>query len=121
MKKILLADDDQFLAKSYKVKLEKDGYAVTIVSSGVEVLESLEKEIPDLLLLDLIMPGKDGYTTLEDIRKNPKFNSLKVVVSTNLTQEEDKEKVKKLGAKGYIIKSDLSLAEFSEKIKEILG
>ena len=121
MKKILIADDDQYLGKSYKLKLEKDGYAVTLVSSGIEVFESLEKEIPDLLLLDLIMPDKDGYTTLEEIRKNPKLKNLTVVVSTNLCQEEDKEKVKKLGAKGFIVKSDLSLAEFSEKIKEILG
>jgi DNA-binding response OmpR family regulator len=121
VKKILLADDDRFLGKSYKLKLDKDGFSVTLVHSGKEVLESLEKELPDLLLLDLIMPGKDGFTTLEEISKNPKYKDLLIIVSTNLSQQEDKEKVKKLGAKGYIIKSDLSLAEFSAQIKKILG
>lgn len=117
MKKILVAEDDKFLASAYQVKLTKAGFAVTVVSDGTEVLEYLKKTTPDLMLLDLVMPVKDGYSTLEEIKENKAYASIPVIIASNLGQTEDIAKGMKLGAVDYIVKSDTSLDELIKKIE----
>jgi len=121
MKTILIAEDDKFLSNAYRIKLSKLGYDVAIVSDGEQVMKYLnEKQMPDLLLLDLIMPVKDGFDTLKDIRAIDKFNKLLIIVASNLGQSEDVKKAKEMGAIDYIVKSDLSLQELAEKIHSYL-
>ena len=120
MRTILVAEDDSFLASAYRIKLSNVGYEVIIVSDGEKVLQELGKKIPDILLLDLIMPGKDGFETLKDIRPQKKYEKLPIIVASNLGQSEDIQRAKQLGATDYIVKSDLSLEELSEKIKSYL-
>jgi two-component system response regulator VicR len=79
MKKILVAEDDTFLANAYRVKLSKSGYDVKVVANGDLVIQSLEEYVPDLLILDLLMPVKDGFATLTEIRKNEKWSTKTVV------------------------------------------
>ena len=122
MKTILIAEDDKFLSNAYRIKLSKLGYDVAIVSDGEQVMKYLnEKQMPDLLLLDLIMPVKDGFDTLKDIRAIDKFNKLLIIVASNLGQSEDVKKAKEMGAIDYIVKSDLSLQELAEKIHSYLS
>ena len=121
MQKILIAEDDQFLSKIYKIKLEKAGYSVVIALDGNQAIEEISKSLPDLILLDLMMPIKDGFATLEEIKKNPRWSKIPVLVASNLGQAEDINRAKKLGADDFIIKSDTSLSDIVVKIVSFLG
>jgi DNA-binding response OmpR family regulator len=121
MSKILIAEDDKFLANAYRVKLKKAGFEVKIVTDGEEAMQALQVEIPDLLLLDLVMPKKDGFSVLEDMSKTEQYKKIPVIVASNLGQKEDIEKAKNLGAKDYIVKSDLGISEVVDKINANLN
>lgn len=119
MKKILVAEDDTFLANAYRVKLTKAGFEVKLASDGDEVLGMLASFIPDVILLDLVMPNKDGFATLEELGANEKWKTIPVIIASNLGQKEDVEKGMKLGAKDFVIKSEMSLSDLIKKIHEI--
>lgn len=122
MKTILIAEDDKFLSNAYRIKLTKLGYEVVIVTDGEQVINYLkENPTPDLLLLDLIMPVKDGFETLREIKLMEKIKKLPIIVASNLGQNEDVKKAKELGAVDYIVKSDLSLQELADKIGSYLS
>jgi len=120
MKKILVAEDDRFLSNAYRIKLTKLGYEVTVMSDGEQVMKYLKDNMPDLILLDLIMPIKDGFETLKEIRSQIKFKKLPIIVASNLGQREDVKKATEMGATDYIVKSDLSLQELVDKIHSYL-
>lgn len=120
MRKILVAEDDKFLANAYRVKLERDGYEVTSVYDGEEVIKTLESYTPDIIILDIIMPKIDGFAVLENLKKNDKWRNIPVIIASNLGQSEDIVRATKLGAQDYIVKSDLSMKKVAEKIKGIL-
>lgn len=117
---ILVAEDDKFLANAYRVKLQKEGFEVSIASNGNEVLDSLSKKIPDLIVLDLVMPIMDGFDTLEAIKKNDKFKKIKIIIASNLNQKEDIDRGLALGADNYIVKSDISIDDLVKKIRSML-
>ncbi|OGH11259.1 MAG: hypothetical protein A2857_06565 [Candidatus Levybacteria bacterium RIFCSPHIGHO2_01_FULL_36_15] len=121
MKKILVAEDDKYLANAYRVKLTKAGYEVKIVGDGQEALSALKDFVADIILLDLVMPVKDGFTTLEELKGNEKWRSIPVIIASNLGQKEDLEKSLKLGANDFIIKSDMTLNDLISKVNSILG
>jgi len=119
-KKILIAEDDHFLANAYRVKLTKAGFEVKITSDGEEAIKALSDFFPDLILLDLVMPVKDGFSTLEAIKNNEKYKKIPVLIASNLGQKEDLDKGIKLGADDYVVKSDLSLDDLVMKINGLL-
>jgi len=119
-KYILVAEDDKFYANIYKTKLAKEGYDVEVAGDGQAVLKLAKKRKPDLVLLDLVMPVKDGFETLKDIRADATLKTIKVLVLSNLGQEEDREKAKQLGADGYVVKSNISIEEMLVAIKKHL-
>lgn len=121
MKKILVAEDDKFLSSAYRVKLTKSGFDAKIVSDGQELLDILDTFAPDLILLDLVMPKKDGFAVLEELGKNPKWKSIPVIIASNLGQKEDIERGLKMGAKDYIVKTDMSLNNLINKINSVAG
>ncbi len=114
-KHILIADDDLFLVKMYKLELEGAGYEVTTVTNGKLALEAIENQKPDLLLLDLLMPEVDGFTVLQQIQT--KGYVFPVVVLSSSSQEIDKKNCKALGATDYIVKSDMELDQLAKMIK----
>jgi len=116
MTKILIAEDDKFLASALRVKLTKAGFAVVVAVDGVETLAQAKAEKPNLIILDIIMPEKDGFAVLAELKADPDLRLIPVVVASNLGQAEDVQKGKELGAIDYIVKSDLSLDELVEKI-----
>lgn len=119
-KKILVAEDDKFLANAYRVKLTKSGFDIKIATDGVEALSIIKSFQPDLILLDLVMPKKDGFVVLEEIKKDENYKHIPVIVASNLGQKEDIERGLKLGAKDYIVKSDMSLQNLVNKINNYL-
>lgn len=119
MPKILIAEDDKFLASAYKVKLLKEGFDVMIAQDGEEALALVKTFNPDVIVLDLVMPKKDGFAALEEI-KTQKLSNAPVLVASNLGQPEDVDRAKKLGAIDYVIKSDMKLSDLVAKIKGVL-
>ena len=117
--KVIIAEDDKFLISAYRAKMVKSGLDVQIASDGSEVLDILKDFIPDVILLDLVMPKMDGFTTLEQIKSNPEYKDIPILVASNLGQTEDFEKAKALGADDYVVKSDLSLEKLIEKLTDL--
>lgn len=117
MSKILVAEDDKFLANAYRVKLTKEGFETMIVSNGEEVLQALGNFSPDIILLDLMMPKIDGFIVLQILRTTDKWKNVPVIITSNLGQKEDIEKGMKMGATDYIIKSDTAIGDILTKIR----
>jgi CheY-like chemotaxis protein len=104
---IIIADDNALIAKVLFNKLSAAGYEVQVTADGEETLQAVAVRKPDLLLLDLIMPVKDGFTTLKELRANPATKDLKIVITSDLQQEEDMQKVQELGVLGIFDKVNL--------------
>ena len=117
-KRILIAEDEEFIANLYKMNLEQHGVQVDIASNGVEAMRALDASAPDLLLLDLLMPEADGFQVMEHVSSNG--IDVTAVILTNLSQDIDKEKCHELGAEDFFVKSDLSVEDLWEKIKGYL-
>jgi len=120
MAKILIVEDDKFLANAYRLKFSKAGYEIKIASDGQDAIDSLNTFTPDIILLDLIMPIKDGFAVLEELKKNDKWKSIPVVVASNLGQKEDIDKSMALGATDYIVKSQIPINDILVKINNVL-
>jgi DNA-binding response OmpR family regulator len=118
---ILVAEDDPFYGNIFKTKLTWEGYDVILAVNGEETIRQVKMRKPDLLLLDLIMPVKDGFAALGEIKCDPDLKSIKVVVISNLSQEEDIVKAKTLGADDYFVKTNISIQEMLEKVKQQVG
>ncbi|GAB4026691.1 MAG: hypothetical protein Fur0011_2910 [Candidatus Microgenomates bacterium] len=114
MKKILIAEDDMFIAQAYKTKLEAMGAEVKLAEDGTQVISILKSFEPDVIVLDLVMPKQDGYDTLKILRANDKYKKIKIVVATNLSQEEELKKAKEAGADVCLIKSDTGVEKMAE-------
>ena len=112
---MLIAEDDKFLKNVLKSKLTAEGFQILMTSDGVETMEMVAKEKPDILLLDIIMPRKNGFDVLEEIRLNAQIRDLPVIILSNLGQDEDVKRG--LGAVDFLIKSDHSLSEVVDKVK----
>lgn len=121
MSKILLAEDDKFISRAYKDGLEDEGFEVEVIDTGTATLEKLRQNKPDMLLLDLIMPEKDGFEVLEEISQDENLSDLPIIVISNLGQESDINKAKKLGAKDYLVKSDHSMKDVISKVREAVS
>jgi CheY-like chemotaxis protein len=119
--RIYLVDDDRFLLDMYAVKFRNAGHEVVAFQGGELALEALRKDPkPDAMLLDIVMPGIDGFEVLEAIKKENLAGTAKIIVLSNQGAEADLERAKELGASGYIIKASAIPSEvYSETIKII--
>ena len=120
MHKILIVEDDKFLLNVYRLKLTKEGFEVRLAKNGDEALETLKDFKPDVILLDLVMPVRDGFSVLEELKKDPTLSKIPVIITTNLGQKEDIDRGLKLGARDYIIKSETAMEKIMEKIRNTL-
>jgi len=116
-KKIILGEDDKYISRAYSDGLSDAGFEVIVASDGEEVLDHAKKQKPDLILLDLIMPIKNGFETLEELKMDDELKKIPVIVLSNLGQDSDVEKGEQLGAVDYLIKSNFSMDEVIEKVK----
>lgn len=115
-KKVLIVEDEKPMARALQLKLENVGCSVTTADNGNVALEQLEEGSFDIILLDLIMPEMDGFAFLEKMQE--KEIDTPVVVLSNLSQEEDEQKVRELGAVDYLVKSNTSVAEIVSYVTE---
>ena len=119
MKKIVIADDEHKIIMTLEYAFRRAGYEVFIARDGSEVLELLKTEIPDVILLDIMMPNIDGYTTLAEIKKNKNLAGIKVIFLSAKTGEVDIKKGMDLGADDYITKP-YSIKKLTERVEELL-
>ncbi len=121
-KKILIVEDDPMLIEIYKKKFSEDeDFEVFTAGSGVETRKIAAKEEPDLILLDLVLPEEDGFDVLKKIKNKGELSETKIIVFSNLSQEEEKHKAKKLGADDFWVKSEYTPQEAVDKVKAILN
>jgi DNA-binding response OmpR family regulator len=118
-KKILVVDDDPYILMSLEFLMKKNGYDVMVARNGKEALEIVEKQIPDIVLLDIMMPDVDGYEICRHIKKTAKLKHAKVVFMSAKSKEADIQKGYDLGAALYITKP-FSTRELVKQIKELL-
>lgn len=119
VKKILIADDEHKIVMTLEYAFRKAGYDIFIARDGVEVLELLKEEIPDLIILDVMMPKLDGFTTLKEIKKEEKFKNIKVIFLSAKTSEADKVKGLEAGADAYVTKP-YSIKKLTGQVQEML-
>jgi len=121
MKTILFIEDEPTIQKTISRYLEEEGYEVKNALDGEIGLETAKKIRPDLILLDLILPKKDGFEVLKELKRDETTKNIPVITLTNLEEGENIEKVLSLGAAAYLIKANYELEEIVKKIKQVLN
>ncbi|MBS2035538.1 response regulator [bacterium] len=118
--KILVVDDDEHILRSLSQYLELEDFNVVSASSGPEALTLFQQEKPDLLVLDVMMPGMDGFQVLEKLRNDPETASVPVLMLTARDQHNDILKGYQMGATSYLVKP-FNLDELVEAIREVFA
>src|SRR5258708_2332450 len=116
-----IVEDEQSIAQMYKLKFESAGYEVFTAENGLKGLEIIEQHKPDIILLDLMMPEMTGGEMLKKPRATAWGKDIKVVVLTNVSQEEDMNQVREMDISGFIIKAQTTPQELLETVKRVLA
>ena len=120
--KVLVVEDDKFLSELVVTNLRKANFDVTLTIDVEKAWEELEKQpLPNIIILDLILPGTNGFEFLEQIKKDDKLKSIPVIILSNLGSEQDIEKGLSLGASAYLVKAHILPEDLVKKIKETLS
>lgn len=120
MRKILIVEDDSFISDIYRVKFSEEGFAVDLAENGIEALKNIEKNVPDIILLDIIMPYMDGMELLRNIRKNESWKKIPIVILTNISEKEKIDESMENEVSGYLVKSNFTPSEVVDKINSLL-
>lgn len=119
--KIIIVEDDKFLRDLLVSKLEMEGFETITAVNGQEGLDLIKQEMPQIVLLDLVLPEIDGFEVLRQIKEDVQTNKIPVIILSNLGQQEEIERCLKMGAADYMIKAHFTPEEIVGKIKKVLG
>lgn len=119
-KKVLLIEDEEMLSEMYKTKFEGEGFKFFRARDGEEGIELAKCEKPDIILLDIIMPKMDGFAVLKQLKADGDSKKAKIILLTNLGQEEDVRKGRSMGAEDYLIKANFTPAQVVAKVRKVL-
>lgn len=119
--KVLFIEDDLTLSSLFTMRMQAEGFEVLAVNDGDTALARAKEFRPDLVLCDLMMPNISGYDVIDILRNTMETSASKIVVISALSQPEDIEKAKKLGADEYIIKSQMSIDDIMDRLRNLLG
>jgi len=119
--KIAIIEDDLAISQMYRIKFEAEGYKVETAENGKLGLELTEKMQPDITLLDLMMPEMNGHEMLVLLRKTDWGKNIKVVILTNMGEQEIPEEVKALGVEAVVLKADMTPRLVAELVKQIIA
>lgn len=117
---VLLVEDDEFLAEIYQKKFEMEGFKIAVSENGEKALIDIKKKIPDLILLDILLPKLDGFSVLEKLKADKTTKDIPVIMLTNLGQRDDVERAKALGAVDYLIKAHFKTSEIVDRVRREL-
>lgn len=120
-KKILIVEDDVFIRDIYQVKFSQEGFDVVTAEDGVKALAVLEQMVPDIILLDIIMPYMNGMEVLKNIKSNDSLKEIPVIMLTNISEKEKVTEGMELGVNDYIIKSHFTPSEVVHKVNALLN
>lgn len=120
MTKVAIVEDDQAISQMYRIKFEAEGFDVETAGNGKFGLELAEEMKPDIILLDLMMPEMTGAEMLSELRKKPWGKNIKVIVLTNMGEQEIPEEMSKLGVDSVILKADMTPRQVTELVKSRL-
>ena len=120
MKKILFIEDEESLQRAMGSMLEQNKLQILKALNGDEGLAIAKKEMPDLILLDLILPKKNGFEVLVELKKDPGTKDIPIIVLTNLEGSTDIERALALGATTYLVKANYALEDVMAKIESVL-
>ena len=120
MKKILIIEDEEILLTLLQKKLIEEGYDVSIAVNGEQGLEVMRRIMPDIVLLDIVMPKKDGFEVMEEMHKDEALKNIPIVIISNSGQEVELDRAKELGAKDWLVKTEFDPMEVVEKVKKQL-
>lgn len=120
MTTIAIIEDDQVISQMYRMKFESDGFTVHVAGNGESGIKVVEETKPDLILLDMQMPGMNGDEALAEIRKHDWGKDIPVIVLTNLGEEEAPKHLRSLGIESYIVKADLTPRQVVDRVKQTL-
>jgi len=118
---VLVVEDDQFLRDLIVKKLEEEGLKTIQAIDGEEGLRLIRENKPDIVLLDLILPGIDGFEVLKQVKADVSLSDIPIIILSNLGQKDDIDRGVELGAKDYMIKAHFTPGEIVQKVKEVLG
>lgn len=119
-KRILIVDDEPNIVLSLEFLMKKNGYEVETATDGDQAMDAVEQQKPDLMLLDVMMPRKDGYQVCQLLRGREEFNDVRIVMLTAKGRDVEREKGLSLGADDYITKP-FSTQDVVDKVSELLG
>jgi CheY-like chemotaxis protein len=119
--RILLVEDDLSLIDLYTVRLEAEGFEVKNCADGEKALQTVKEYLPDLVLLDIMMPRIDGFDVLDIMRNTPVTKDIKVIVMTALNRPEDIQRAKDLGAIDFLVKSQISMTDLVDIMRRHLN
>lgn len=118
--KVLIIEDETFLSKALAIKFKDDGFEVETASNGTEGLKKVQKNPPDIIILDLVMPEKNGFFFMEDINKKKKYSEIPIIILSNLEHNSDIERGLELGAALHLVKSNVKLKQVVSEARKIL-
>jgi len=121
MSKIFIIEDEADILEMYRFKLTEDGHTVEYATNGLDAVGAVKRALPDLVLLDIILPKMNGLQVLQELRNDIITKDLKIYILSNLNQSNDIQRGKKNGADGYFVKSDLIPSQLARRVREILS
>lgn len=120
MSKVLIIEDEQYIANMYKLKFEQNKYEVLLAPDGNSGIEIAKKEKPDIILLDLVLTGEHGHDILQKMKIDPEIKMIPVVITSNLGQDHEIKQGMDLGASDYIVKTSVTPQELVVRIDKFL-
>lgn len=119
--RVLIVEDDQFLLETLARRFKENGFKTDYLSEGNGVIEKVINFKPDIVLLDILLPGKSGFDICKEIKNNPETKNIPVVFLSNLGSREDIEKGKQLGAASFLVKATVLTEEIVKEVKKVLS
>lgn len=116
---LLIIEDDEVLLRALYLLFFESKYTIATANDGDTAIKMAQRLKPDIIILDLMIPKVDGFGVLKAVKANPELKDIPVVVLSNLADDSDIEKAKRLGAKYYFVKANTDLADLEEKIKKL--
>jgi DNA-binding response OmpR family regulator len=117
---VLIVEDDPFLVKAYKYIFEKEGFEVWVAEDGEKAIGLIGTPPPSVVLLDIMLPGANGFSVMEAMAKNEEWDRVPVIILSNLSKPEDMARGKELGAIEYLVKANVDIEGVVERVKEFV-
>ncbi|MEA3464297.1 MAG: response regulator [Patescibacteria group bacterium] len=119
--RILLIEDDSFLLSMYATQFELENFNVITAENGEKGLKLAKKEIPEIILLDIMLPEMNGFDVLKELKLNKATSQIPVILLTNLSQKSEIEQGLAMNVEGYLIKAHFMPSEVVDKVKQVLS